>query len=123
MDQADDRFQEHRFATTAFADQRQRLAARHVEIDPAQYPLPPELHVQIVNLHERASFLFGGGGLATHRIPFVTISGDPLPLVFGLALQGSVTRTAFYGRAGLITGTKRRAARACSTPGQASLLN
>ena len=53
VQQADDRLQQHGLAAAAFADDRQRLAARHRQVDVAQHLLPAERDVQVVQLDER----------------------------------------------------------------------
>ena len=53
MDQTDERFQQHRLAAAAFADDRQRLSARHAEVDVAQHVLSAECHVEMPDVEQR----------------------------------------------------------------------
>jgi hypothetical protein len=53
MDEVDQRFEQHRFAAAALADDRQRLPAGHAQIDVAQHRLLAERDVEVTHIEQR----------------------------------------------------------------------
>ena len=64
-DQPDERFQEHRLAAAAFADNGERLSAWNADINVAQHLLLSETHVQLTHVEGRR--IVRVGTVSRHR--------------------------------------------------------